>query len=190
MKLSQSQWETLFDLSKKSKSINTSYSLSYGVFLNFFAKKEILTKEDVIIGAHFAYGWMPTILNIYESNIDKQVSILNSLKNDRVTPDKKGLMLLQSTFNNSIVGVSKLMHFISPDLIPIWDSRVHKNLKRVIKLSSQVNTVKNFMEYLAFCKSVIADEKFEKLKDEVSKNGVSSMSDMRVIEQLLFLGEN
>jgi hypothetical protein len=30
------------------------------------------------------------------------------------------------TLNNSVVGTSKLLHFVRPDLFPIWDSRIAK----------------------------------------------------------------
>ena len=42
-----------------------SFLLSYREFVTYFATREVLTAHDLIIGAHFTYGWIPTILNIH-----------------------------------------------------------------------------------------------------------------------------
>ena len=44
---------------------------------------------------------------------DEAVLLLNSLPNN-------------SPVNNSWIGLSKVLHFINPDIFPIWDSRVAK----------------------------------------------------------------
>ena len=187
MELSDEQWELLFKLAEEVETLRESYSLSYNAFLNFFSEKSILSKQDIIIGANFSYGWMPTILNIYSINLEEQLLILNNLKCQGEIPNAEQLEVLKSTFNNSIVGTSKLMHFIAPNLIPIWDSKVHNNLKKIVKLNSQVNTVKNFVLYYDFCNSVISDKRFIKLKKQLLPVFQLGNSDMRVIEQLLFL---
>jgi len=187
MKLSERQWSQLFELSKQIGKLNESYLLSYQIFLEFFNEKNVLSVQDVIVGANFSYGWMPTILNIYSNDIIQQVEILNRLKLENAIPTDEELLLLKKTFNNSIVGTSKLMHFISPEIIPIWDSRVHKSAKKILGINTQVNSIKNFKLYLEFCISAIANPRFTKLKNQIISKTSNKMTEMRTIEQLLFL---
>ena len=126
---------------------------------------------------------MPTIIDIYSSELSEQTRILNHLKQNQTIPAKDELQILKSTFNNSIVGTSKLMHFISPDLVPIWDSRVHKTLKGILQLKSQTNTVDNFIKYLKFCESIIKDDKFINLRKSILGSEDTTISNMRALEQ-------
>ena len=187
MEISQDQWNKIYRLSKNQLQLNASYKLSYNAFIKFFKDKKELTEQDLIIGANFSYGWMPTILDIYSLELIEQTSILNRLKQNQVIPTKAELQILKATFNNSIVGTSKLMHFISPDLVPIWDSKVHKTLKGILQLKSQTNTIDNFIKYLTFCESIIKDGKFINLRRLILESADTTVSNMRALEQLFFL---
>lgn len=59
---------------------------------------------------------------------------------------KDELHILKKVVNNSIVGVSKLLHFISPEVYTIWDSRVASYLE-----VKDINNVQNFCNYLEYC---------------------------------------
>lgn len=190
MEISQDQWNKIYGLSKSQLQLSASYKLSYNAFIKFFKDKRELTQQDLIIGANFSYGWMPTILDIYSSELSEQTRILNRLKQNRTIPTKDELQILKSTFNNSIVGTSKLMHFISPDLVPIWDSRVHETLKGILQLKSQTNRVDNFIKYLNFCESIIKNDEFANLRKSILGSGDSTNSNMRALEQLFFLQTN
>ena len=41
-----------------------SYLISYKEFIAYFKNIETINLHNFIIGSHFVYGWMPTILNI------------------------------------------------------------------------------------------------------------------------------
>jgi len=117
---------------------NDTYIKSYPSLITFFAKKKILTTDDVIIGMHMVYGWMPTVLTITENDtisIEEATEIFNKLKSfdtqvDGLVWDSYGihqqLEKLKKKFNNSIVGVSKFLHFMRPDLYPIFDSNIYR----------------------------------------------------------------
>lgn len=99
------------------------YHKSYRYFVSFFSDKHYLAEADLIIGASFTYGWMPTILNFKSNEFDSAVTIINKAKGpQRISDDE--LVLLKSLVNNSLVGVSKLLHFVNPHVYAIWDSRV------------------------------------------------------------------
>lgn len=84
----------------------------------------------------FAYSWMPTIPTIYYKKIkgkeDKLFSELRKLKQGK--GDIPWLFnTLTPVINNSVVGTSKVLHFIAPDSVPIYDSRVISAWSKLFK---------------------------------------------------------
>ena len=94
-----------------------SYLMSYPHLLRYFKEKTCFSAEDVICGAHMAYGWMPTILTLdfSSSEIDAESAarILTKARDKGVLLDEE-LIKLASFINNSFVGASKLLHFVAP----------------------------------------------------------------------------
>jgi hypothetical protein len=94
---------------------------------NFIVNTECKNKEDIIRIASMAYAWMPTMLNIYaDSSHDwkKTIRLINNYKKNKL--DERELLIenLSKIINNSIVGTSKFLHIINPELAPMIDSRV------------------------------------------------------------------
>ena len=74
---------------------------------------------------HFIYGWMPTILTLKMENIDQVLELLNDVKKGKMM-NQLELEKLKTCINNSMVGLSKLLHFINPLNYAIWDSRIFR----------------------------------------------------------------
>lgn len=154
----------------------------YPVFLDFFKGRK-LDRDTIILGISLVYSWMPTIPKIEVENIDKVVEIIQ--KEELDTLDLEQLKLC---FNNSIVGTSKLLHFIYPEKYPIWDSNVFKYFYDGLALEYRVNKVKYYMEYLDFCNDLIAKNEKELVEIQkyfTNKFGVE-VSKMRVLELIFF----
>lgn len=161
-----------------------SYMTSYPEFVSYFQKlsKEI-TKHEMIIGINFVYGWMPTILkNIDDSYFKECLKILNKAKGQK-TLDSNDFEMLKKTFNNSIVGTSKLLHFINPEKYPIWDSNVCRFL---FKKNIEVNRVCLYEKYLNWSNEIILSDIFEDIHMKIIKKVGSPVSKMRAIELLCF----
>lgn len=165
------------------------YVEMYEQYINFFKEKEVLTKNDVVIGVGFTYSWMPTILkNLNLSKLDKVTSILNNVK-QRVDISDDDLLLLKEFSNNSLVGASKLLHFINPEYYAIWDSRVFKFLNNneaahKYKLE-KVHVYRQYLSYLSNLKtSGTLDNIVATLKAKIGY----PISDYRALELLFFLG--
>lgn len=165
------------------------YVEMYEYYINFFKEKEILTKNDVVIGVGFTYSWMPTILKkLNLSKLDKVTSILNNVKQGVEISDYDFLILKEFS-NNSLVGASKLLHFINPEEYAIWDSRVFKFLNNneaahKYKLE-KVNVYREYLSYLSNLKtSGYLNEVVATLKAKIDY----SISDYRALELLFFLG--
>lgn len=126
-------------------------SISYHHFIKFFADKKQLTENDLIVSAYFSYGWMPTILNLNFQDVkdlEIPLQLLNKVKSGTFLKSTD-LEILKKLFNNSIVGTSKLLHFICPSNYLIWDSRVANYFG--IKVYKKVNSVEFYLRYLDFC---------------------------------------
>jgi hypothetical protein len=127
---------------------------SYKAFKNF----PLNDKKDLIYIIAFAYSWMPTMAN-FKSPIDKDLSDLigkinsfnglNSL-NEFVNKEplaKEILLSLVPIVNNSIVGTSKVLHFVNPNLFPIFDSRVLKGLNKILSSANYKLVPKYILSY-------------------------------------------
>lgn len=103
------------------------YLTAYKEFINYFENLDKLSEHHIIIGISFTYSWMPTILDFRSNKIIEATQILNYAKQGN-RPSLTELDILKSCFNNSLVGSSKLLHFINPNKFAIWDSRVYRYL--------------------------------------------------------------
>jgi len=103
--------------------VDDSYIVSYPHLLSYFADKTAIGPEDVVCGAHMAYGWMPTILELYPDpakiDLAAAAELLAKAKRSGTLSDAE-LTQLADLVNNSLVGASKLLHFVAPDSFAIW----------------------------------------------------------------------
>lgn len=99
------------------------YQYSYRIYISH----KLDSMDDFWKVVAFAYSWMPTIPTIHFQKIkgleDKVFGELKKLQ--RGNGDVAWLFnTLSPVINNSVVGTSKTLHFIAPNSIPIYDSRV------------------------------------------------------------------
>ena len=104
---------------------NDSYVDSYSEFINYFKNIDWIEKHNLVIASHFVYGWMPTIIQLDTKNVDEVLSALNAVKAGHSVTESQ-LEIIKKCINNSMVGTSKLLHFINPNLYAIWDSRIFR----------------------------------------------------------------
>lgn len=176
----------------------SNYMLSYQAFLNYFKnisdRKEEIRKDDLIIGINFTYGWMPTIFSFKTNDFEYPLHILNQVHQGAIIGIKE-YNALKSLFNNSIVGTSKLLHFINPMQYAIWDSRVCRFATgRDQVYQSQVNNTEYFNRYLNLSRCLSSEPLFEYeiyqpfcKKLEKYQQKAFPVTPLRVFELLLFL---
>lgn len=165
------------------------YVEMYQYYINFFKEKEVLTESDVVIGVGFTYSWMPTILKkLNLSKLDKVTSILNNVK-QRVEISDDDFLLLKEFSNNSLVGASKLLHFINPEEYAIWDSRVFKFLNNNEAAHKyKLEKVHVYREYLSYLNNLKTSGTLDDIVATLKTKIGYSISDYRALELMFFLG--
>lgn len=163
-----------------------SYIGSYREFLKYFEDLNEITFHNFVIGTHFIYGWMPTILELRgtEQRMAEVVSIMNVAKQGRLVTENE-LSILQEVINNSPVGPSKLLHFVRPDIYAIWDGKIYQYINGV-ESDYQMGKPKNYLAYLANCGEVTSDRRFERIHDLVNAKVGYKVSAFRAVELVMF----
>lgn len=170
-------------LTGKESHINTSYLLSYNYFVDYFKKLTFVKEEHVAIAAHFVYGWMPTILDLDHAKIDKVAASLNKIKNNEGLSVTE-LETVKKCVNNSLVGASKLLHFVSPNHYAIWDSNIFRYFSTK-RSTYGIDKVEHYLQYLEALKSFAETSTFQRLKPKIEAL-CHPVSDLRAIEFVLF----
>jgi hypothetical protein len=195
----------------------STYTYSYEKIKKHF--EELKKKKDysewLVIGSSIVYSWMPTILNIggRDSNKNKKKSSEEQrTRNDIPSIEKEArislkkingnkdnssgadeLQKIQLFINNSVVGMSKFLHFSFPEKYPIWDSRVESflyatanNGKPTKSNYHRLKVLNNYLKYTESCLRLIdKKEDFMKYFDEYEE--LKDLKPLRKIEFLLFL---
>lgn len=151
----------LTNIAHNFKSTEESYLLSYPYFLSYFKNLKSINLENLIIGISFTYSWMPTTLKTINLQNPKEIiTLLNDVKNGKLI-DEKQLTTLKTAFNNSLVGTSKLLHFINPEQYAIWDSRVFRFLNNSEPHKYKLEKPKVYIEYLKLIEKLKNEKAFE-----------------------------
>jgi len=160
--------------------------ISYSEFLIYFNNLKTITRHNLIIGINFTYGWMPTMFEFVKPvNIPIAVEILNKSKK-RQCLGVDELQQLKECFNNSLVGSSKLLHFINPNQYPIWDSRVFRYLTNKEPHSYRLNNSNLYLRYLEFCEFITNQSGYGKTHRFVEDKIGYSMSRLRSVELIMY----
>jgi hypothetical protein len=137
---------------------------------------------------------MPTILGRYSKNslnfiklLDETVVILNRIKHDENKHSLTigDLTMLKNCINNSIVGASKLLHFINPSLYAIWDSRVSRYLSR--KGYPIKDSPNGYFDYLHLVKETTNQNDYNLIHDKIQEQIKYPMTKFRTIELAMYL---
>lgn len=128
---------------------------------------------------------MPTIFDFRSDNFEEALQILNEAKKgSQLTVDN--LVLLKGLLNNSLVGTSKLLHFINPENFAIWDSRVYRYLTNKEPHDNRIGNCKTYLDYLAFCDCLTKQKEFISMQRSVEKQIGYSMTAYRVAELVMY----
>jgi hypothetical protein len=165
---------------------DNSFTHSYFAFLQYFRDLPLIDRHHVIISANFTYGWMPTMLTFRSTQFEQAATILNHVKHGTEIHDND-LVFLVYMINNSLVGVSKLLHFIAPNRYAIWDSRVARYLYPNLSyyLLQQPAT---YHTYLQTCYDLIEQPEFQPVYYSINQKMGQPVSPLRAVEVVMYTG--
>lgn len=141
----------VFELESQTEIDQTSsYIVSYPHLVSYFADLEEIKVADLVRGAHMVYAWMPRILNLHvldDKSLANVAALLTKAKRegDLTNPE---IEEIAAVIDRSLVGGSKLLHFIVPQHFAIWDSRVYQFIHGKVAHSYRVNNVALYRDYL------------------------------------------
>ena len=191
MKREKSNDETflqLTNIANNFKSTEENYLLSYPYFLNYFQNLESINLENLVIGISFTYSWMPTILKALNlKNTEEVLFILNEVKKGKLI-DEQQLTTLKTTFNNSLVGTSKLLHFINPKQYAICDSRVFRFLNDVEPHKYRLEMPRAYIEYLNLIEELKNEKAFTAFFELMKQKVGYDITEYRALELAFFKG--
>lgn len=183
--------QKIFDLEPITQVPHTgSYIQSYRHLLSYFANKQLLDEADLVRGAHMVYGWMPTILDIYPEELCG-ISLVGAASLLEVAKERdlyeQELGFLKGLINNSIVGASKLLHFVAPERYAIWDSRIYAFCFGRKGWEYQINSVAAYIAYINNLNDLKQDPRFENFHRSVIAKVGYPISGLRALELIMFL---
>lgn len=128
---------------------------------------------------------MPTIFHFKSNNFNEVLVLLNRVKSgSKLNEDE--LSILIKLFNNSLVGTSKILHFINPNLYPILDSRVYNYLFGKNPHYKQLNNIKIYFNYINLVDEIINHQEFEEVNQHISEKFKYRISKIRVIDIIMY----
>ena len=183
--------KNIFEIEPKTNiPIDSSYIISYPYILSYFSEITHFTIQDVVCGSHMIYGWMPTILKLHREppyvDLNEVAEIFTSVKRQgRISNDD--LSILVSYVNHSLVGVSKLLHFISPEKFAIWDSKIFSFVHEKKPYQYNVSNIEYYRNYLALVSGLATSIEFDQFNKSVNNKIGYDVSSLRAIELIMFL---
>lgn len=169
---------------------NKSDLISYPEFIEYFKSINKINRHNLIVGINFTYGWMPTIFDFrtteIEKNIDLAVEILNKAKSG-IDLEIKDYELLKSLLNNSLVGSTKLLHFINPEKYAIWDSRVFRFLHNQEPHDYRIGNIQNYIDYQKLLQNLTKEERFSEFYQLMSSKLEYKPTNFRALELIMFI---
>ena len=158
---------------------------------------DIANVDKMMAITHMAYGWMPTILNkskLKEKPAESHEQGQTILDAYGMSCEKKANDFIEGfkgePINNSWVGLSKALHFINPEIFPIWDSKVAELFDIKIHYRTTDYALKTrkeeYSSYMNFCHSNLELPAVAEMQNSFRKKAGYQVSKIRAIEFILF----
>ena len=135
------------------------------------------------------YGWMPTVLKLNtkaDKDLERAAGVLTVVKNEGRVTDKE-ISVLMKLINNSLVGTSKLLHFLAPDKYAIWDSKIFSFVFERKAYGYHMVNVDYFKDFQKVVQRIISDSRFSKTHSLVNSKIGYKVTAVRATELIMFL---
>jgi hypothetical protein len=130
------------------------------------------------------YGWMPTILRSLKIS-DQQLTLIQTAGDINA-----GIAAIQAfsvpPVNNSWVGSSKFLHFLNPNVFPIWDSHIARAFGWLRR--GQYETSAKYIMYMAAIRDLLplSENSRSEVISRIERQFGYKISPVRALEFLIF----
>lgn len=182
------------------------YHAAYPHLVSHLASLREFGAREFVVAAHIAFGWIGSECLLYggPKGIQEAGEALSRAAqglqlSDRELAHMKNTVCTASALKKpwypgkggSWVAVSKMLHFLRPDLYVIWDSRVERYLKARHWGGQAVVDGPTFLAYTEMCRRLAAEPAFETVHKDLNRRlGYESMgfrmSALRALELVMF----
>lgn len=164
---------------------NSSIHRSYRHFVAFFQNRTAISEHDFVIACHFTYGWMPTMLDL-RGGLVESIALANQVLANGYIPNPHEIQMLANNINGSVVGTSKLLHFIRPDVHAIWDSRVYRYMHQQRPYIYRLEAPEAYSGYLNTISTLALDPRFAPLHRAFNNALGYNVTPNRFIEYVMY----
>ena len=134
-------------------------------YLSTYPEILALVDEDEIQASQLkqlalmVYGWMPRVLRIDRAHFQSALQVANAAK--LATPEIFENIAIQHIANclHSMVGASKLLHFINPNVFPIWDRKIQA-FRGLPNGNNDMSNIENYFAYVRDAHSIVEENGF------------------------------
>ena len=160
------------------------YKKTYLEISAFFQEQDTLMEKHLILFAQIIYGSMPTMVNIDLECKKGLLNILSEVRDGKII-DFDEIGIVKNYINNSLVGTSKILHFLNPVNYAIWDSRIHRYVTRR-KTSYGIGDIGTYMSYLEKVRRIAEEKEYDLLHQKIAKHFEYEIQPSRVMEIIMF----
>lgn len=173
------------------------YLATYPSILKFSAAPGSITVDRFNQLAVLAYGWMPRVVRINPGYVAKAISALNVAVAAKAIGDLSATSLQDIEHClNSVVGASKILHFVNNEIFPIWDSNVEGFRMSRSASTYHMRCVTNYFSYACEVHSIRSEPGFNTffanfsvaMNSRLATLGITAykISEVRAIEAAAF----
>jgi hypothetical protein len=146
--------------------------------------------------ATMVYGWMPRVVRIDPAHVTPALAAVAAAQ--RATPATVHTVPITALANclRSLVGASKVLHFVNDAVFPIWDSKIETFRLGGVLPYGQMTHVANYLAYVTEVHAIRGDPAFAPffagftaaMNTRLTAIGVPlyAMSEVRAIEAAAF----
>lgn len=119
------------------------------------------TNSAFALLALIAYGWMPRVVRLEPKYIFEARKALNGARKRRTSSHTENADIVEpvAACIRSVVGASKLLHFVNPHRFPIWDSRV-EGFRRGKAVPGRSMNATNYLLYMKDVAAILVEPTF------------------------------
>jgi len=135
------------------------YLSTYPIIIDLAAETNTDSGKQFHQLALMIYGWMPRVLRIDPEHIQAAIEQMVEARNINIANHVEIDIQPIADCLHSVVGASKLLHFINPEVFPIWDSRIQAFCGRV-NTHHAMRTLGNYLQYIDDVHSIAEQQDF------------------------------